>query len=303
MPLATEVHYLMFGEVVYIPDDISVSPREVSDMTNPPIKWHGGKHYLAAKLVKLMPPHLHYVEPYAGGLAVLLARDGEGVSEVVNDLNGDLMNFWGVMQSDTMFGQFKRIIEATPFSEVEYATASNDHGSFNAGVWRAVEFFVRCRQSLAGRMDSFAPLSRNRVRRGMNEQVSAWLTAIEGLPAVHARLKRVVIFNRDALDVIRQQDGPNTFFYLDPPYLHETRATTGEYLHEMSYAQHCELLTTLDKIQGKFMLSGYRSKLYDEVAASRLREWTRHDFDLPNNAASGESKRRMTESVWCNYAL
>ena len=51
----------------------------------PPLKWHGGKHYLAADIIGLMPPHQHYVEPYAGGLAALLAKDPEGVSEVATD--------------------------------------------------------------------------------------------------------------------------------------------------------------------------------------------------------------------------
>ncbi len=89
---------------------------------------------------------------------------------------------------------------------------------------RAVWFFITCRQSLAGRMEDFAPLSRTRTRRRMNEQCSAWLTAVEGLIEVHGRLKRVVILNRPALEVIRQEDGPQTLFYLDPPYLHQTRA-------------------------------------------------------------------------------
>jgi DNA adenine methylase len=61
---------------------------------NSPLKWHGGKRYLAKRLVAMMPPHLHYVEPFAGGLSVLLAKDPEGVSEVVNDLDGELSNFW-----------------------------------------------------------------------------------------------------------------------------------------------------------------------------------------------------------------
>jgi DNA adenine methylase len=74
-------------------------------------------------------------------------------------------------------------------------------------VQRAVRFFVLCRQSLAGRMDTFAPLSKNRTRRRMNEQASAWLTAVEGLPAVHARLKRVAILNRPALMSFDNQPG------------------------------------------------------------------------------------------------
>src|SRR5262249_55750474 len=55
-----------------------------------PLKWHGGKSYLAGRIVKMMPQHTQYVEPFAGGLAVLLAKEPEGVSEVVNDLHRDL---------------------------------------------------------------------------------------------------------------------------------------------------------------------------------------------------------------------
>lgn len=65
---------------------------------NGPLKCHGGKHYLAGQIVGLMPPHLHYVEPYFGGGAVLFAKTSEGTSEVANDLNGNLMNFWRVLQ-------------------------------------------------------------------------------------------------------------------------------------------------------------------------------------------------------------
>ena len=244
-----------------------------------------------------MPAHVHYVEPYAGGLSVLLAKDPEGVSEVVNDLNGSLMNFWRVIASEHSFGHFQRRIEATPLSESTWHEAAVTHDD-DGPIRAACDFFVRCRQSLAGRMKDFATLSRTRTRRGMNEQASAWLTAVDGLPAVHERLKRVAILKRNALDVIRQQDGPGTLFYCDPPYLHETRASTGEYAHEMTKTQHCDMLDLLtDNLAGKVMLSGYRSALYDRM----LGGWTRHDFSLPNNAAGGAEKRRMVESVWCNW--
>jgi DNA adenine methylase len=131
----------------------------------------------------------------------------------------------------------------------------------------------------------------------MNEQCSAWLNAVEGLPAVHARLKRVVILNRPALEVIRSQDDPRTLFYLDPPYLHETRTSPNVYALEMTNDDHAELLTTICQCKGKVMLSGYRSRLYDDAMAG----WTRHTFDLPNHAASGDSKRRMIECLWCNF--
>lgn len=264
-----------------------------------PLKWHGGKSYLASKIVAMMPPHIHYVEPFAGGLSVLLAKDQEGVSEVVNDLNEHLACFWDVMVSPKLFEKFVRMIEGTPFSEERFDMAGDPTIDSESPTSRAYWLFIRCRQSLAGRMDTFTPLSRNRTRGGMNEQASAWLSAVEGLPAVHARLKRVVILNRDALDVIRQQDGPQTLFYLDPPYLHETRAAKDVYEHEMTAEQHLELLRLLGEVKGKFMLSGYRSNVYDSKAL--LFGWHRTDFDLPNNSAGGKAKRRMTECVWSNF--
>src|SRR6476660_8303093 len=93
--------------------------------TPPPLKWHGGKHYLAPRIVALMPPHLHYVEPFAGGLSVLLAKDPEGVSEVVNDIDKHVANFWQVISATHTFEAFKRIVEATPFSEADWRTAAN----------------------------------------------------------------------------------------------------------------------------------------------------------------------------------
>jgi DNA adenine methylase len=263
---------------------------------NPPLKWHGGKHYLAERIVALMPPHTHYVEPYAGGLAVLLARDGEGVSEVVNDLNGSLVNFWRVLRDEEPFARFARIVQATPFSRREWEDAGDRLDSPDC-VARAAAFFVRCRQSRSGLMDTFAPLSRTRTRRGMNEQASAWMTAVDGLSEVHARLRRVVIENAPALEVIRREDGPETLFYCDPPYLHSTRTAAEAYTHEMSEDEHRHLLEALRDCKGKVMLSGYRSDLYDAL----LSDWYRQDFDLPNNAAGGKSKRRMVECVWCNW--
>ena len=288
-------------------------------MLTKPIKWHGGKDYLASKIVAMMPPRcknpnapspddpgwLHYVEPYAGGLSVLLANEPDGISEVVNDLNRNLTNFWSHLQDNGSFKLLHRRLEATPFSHAEYVRAYEilkPHGGCDiyTPLDQALAFFVHCRQSLAGRMDAFAPLSKSRTRRGMNEQASAWLNAIEGLPAVHERLERVVILNQDALDVIRKQDGPRTLFYLDPPYLHETRATTSEYgAHEMDNDAHVALLALLSKLAGRFLLSGYHSRLYDTTA--ELHRWHCREFELPNQAAGGKEKRRMTECVWCNY--
>jgi DNA adenine methylase len=273
---------------------------------NPPLKWHGGKHYLAREIVRLMPPHLHYVEPYFGGGAVLLARIPEepslfspshnGVSEVVNDINGRLINFWRVLQDEETFRRFQRVVEAVPLARAEWEKA-HGHTCGEDRVADAVAFFVDCRQSLAGRMTSFTPLTRTRTRRQMNGNVSEWLSAIDGLPAVHARLRRVAIEQMPALDLIRREDTSDTLFYCDPPYLHETRAATDAYAHEMTGADHRALLEALLACKGKVMLSGYPSPLYDKA----LSAWTKHTFDLPNNAAGGRAKARETEVLWCNF--
>ena len=137
-----------------------------------PLKWHGGKGAFNGKLAKwiisLIPPHTHYVEPYFGGGAVLLNKDPEGVSEVVNDCNGDLMTFWKVLA--TTPDRMLRALWGTPFSEVEFDNAVKDLADSD-DVRRATAFFIRCRQSRQGLQKDFATLSRNRTRGGMNEQV------------------------------------------------------------------------------------------------------------------------------------
>lgn len=287
-----------------------------------PIKWHGGKYYLRKWIVGLMPPHLHYVEPFFGGGGILLARDPDrdwmsteseksskgklpaapqGSSEVANDLHGELINFWRVLQNPDDFEGFRNRIEMTPFSEAEFndALESVSSGESASNVERAVRFFILARQSRQGLMKDFATLSRNRTRSRINEQVSAWLNVIEGLPDVHRRLRNVVILNQNACDVIRKQDGENTLFYCDPPYVHETRSTTGEYSHEMSEEQHRELLDILAGISGKFMLSGYPSKLYQ--GWEERHGWKRHEFLIDNKAAAGKIKETKTECLWCNF--
>ena len=277
-----------------------------------PLKWHGGKHYLAKKIIDLMPAHLHYVEPYAGGLSVLLNKDPfdprhqwgkksfeRGTSEIVNDIHHSLQNFWDVLKGSKSFRRFQRILEATPFSEIEFNRAANHTPESDPDVDSAVRFFIRCRQSRAGSFKDFGTLSRNRTRRKMNEQSSAWLNAVEGLSQVHDRLKRVVILCRDALDVIKQQDGEKTLFYLDPPYLHSTRASTDNYKYEMSKSDHRQLLEVICSCKGSIMLSAYKNLMYQKMLRKPF--WKRHDFEIDNKVAGGSTKRMMTESVWVNF--
>lgn len=270
------------------------------------LKYPGGKHYLAPWIVSLMPERrklTHYVEPYFGSGAVLFTLNPIGLSETVNDVDSNLMNFWRVLRSADLSQDLIRRASVTPFAEPVFKESllALNRQSFSTDqpdVDRAYHFFVACRQSMAGRSDSFAPLSRTRTRRGMNEQVSAWLSAVDHLPDVCDRLRRVVVLNHDALYVIREQDGPRTLFYLDPPYLHETRVTTHEYGdYEMTREQHEALLKVILKVKGFVMLSGYRNALYDRA----LKKWTRHEKSIANHASAKKAKQRMTECLWCNW--
>lgn len=280
----------------------------------PPIKWHGGKHYLASWIISNMPPHLHYVEPFFGGGAVLLARDTErdwaqvegeklesarrGASEVVNDISRELSNFWKVLGDPDLFSNFRQRLDLIPFSESVWKESVEAMNSEDP-IESAIGFFIRARQSRQGLMRSFATLSRTRTRRRMSEQVSSYLTAIDGLEDVHRRLQTVVVLNEDACKVIKQQDGRDTLFYCDPPYVHETRSATEAYSFEMSVAQHEELLQVLETIQGKFILSGYNCSLYEAFAIRN--KWRREDKLIDNKASSSKTKEKKCESLWMNY--
>src|SRR5947199_4977691 len=112
----------------------------MGDRLTPPLKWHGGKHYVAERVLALMPPHLHYVEPFFGGGQVLFARDpsdprylwpeptsdgrkADGASEIVNDLDGHLMNFYAVLRDLEAFPRLRHRLELTLFSEAEWQAA------------------------------------------------------------------------------------------------------------------------------------------------------------------------------------
>lgn len=262
-----------------------------------PIKRHGGKSYLAPKIIALMPPHVRYCEPFFGGGAVMLQKPCEGVAEFANDLDFRLTNFWLVLQKPEWFETFHRTVSCISLSQVEFDVAKELIDDPEPVA--AAAFFVRNRQSrqALGR-DYVTPTSR--LRRGMNEQVSAWLSAVDGLPEFHERLRRVEIRCQDAKDFIRELDSPDTCFYCDPPYLHETRSSTGEYgQHEMSVADHAALLNVLESIAGKFLLSGYPSQLYD--AAALRNGWRYVDFEIPNQASSKRTKEIKVERVWMNY--
>ena len=133
----------------------------------------------------------------------------------------------------------------------------------------------------------------------MAGDVNAWWTAIDQLPAIIERLRRVEILYQPALEAIRRFDSPETLIYCDPPYLHETRDPNSRDVYgvEMSEDEHRELASVLNTCESKVILSGYPSPLYDEL----YRSWRHVEIDIANHAAGGKTKARKTEVLWIRY--
>jgi DNA adenine methylase len=104
--------------------------------------------------------------------------------------------------------------------------------------------------------------------------------------------ERATIYKADAFAWLEACDwGPDGLVYLDPPYLHATRAKTRLYAHELTDQDHRRLLDVARGLRCMVQLSGYRSDLYDDT----LVNWRRVDFQAM-------TRRGMrTESLWMNY--
>lgn len=271
-----------------------------------PLKWHGGKSYLATWIRSHYPPresYTHSLKGCAGGLATLFADDPEGKSETVNDINDQLANFWQVLRSQEWFNQFCRYVNLVEFSDRQFQIAKNCCEDERiqqelTPVDKATVFFCRYRMSRQGLGKDFATPTR-RVRRGMNENVSAWLSAVDGLTECHERLRRVEVRCMDVVSFIEKYDHAKAFFYLDPPYLHSTRVTTGDYECEMSTEDHARLLDALEKMEGMFLLSGYHSELYDSWSSRNGFRFAEREID--NKASSSKKKQTKMECLWMNY--
>jgi DNA adenine methylase len=257
--------------------------------------WYGGKFSHLDWLLPLLPQTHHYCEPFAGSGAVLLNRAPSPV-ETYNDIDGDVVNFFKVLRDDPE--DLTRAIGLTPFSREEFYTAINGSTRGVSRLERARRFYIRARQTRTG-LAQTATLGRwanckNTSRAGMSGVVSRWLGGVEGLSEIGNRLMRVQIENRPAIDVIRLYDSPDTLFYCDPPYLHETRGDSSAYGFEMDQEEHHELARTLHRIKGKVAISGYRCALMDKL----YKGWRRFDAD---EKQCHSIKKMRQECLWMNY--
>ncbi len=236
-----------------------LNPRDRIEITRPPLRWLGGKWRVAQWIIDHFPPHETYVEPYGGAANVLLQKTPSEI-EIYNDLNSDIVTFFDVLRGAPE--KLIRAIQLTPFSrEVQLRSWQPSEDPLE----RALRLYVRCYQSFQpgadGRNSGWRLQKSN--RRGKTV-VSDW-TETDHLWAVAQRLKMVQIEHAEALSVIQHTDGPDVLFYVDPPYVLETRADshTPLFRHEMNDSDHRDLAAVLRQIQGMAVVSGYPCPLYD----------------------------------------
>jgi len=153
----------------------------------------------------------------------------------------------------------------TPYSRAEYYYFRDTWEKCQDDIEKVYRWFVVARMSFGGHFANSWAFNVTASYRNMTGAVSKWLSTLELLPDIHERLRNVRIENLDFREIIPLYDGPDTFFYLDPPYLPTTRKTSKMYDHEMSCQDHEELVNIILKTKGMVMLSGYQNDLYAEL--------------------------------------
>lgn len=261
-----------------------------------PLKWYGGKQRLVKKLIPLIPEHQTYVEAFAGGAALFFAKPASPV-EVINDIDSGIVNFFRVLRDPEKFERFRLMITLSPYSREEHELCRTSWQDRRDDVERARRWFVTARQSFGGVFGGNFSASVAQSRRGMAQNVSGYLSAVDRLPQISQRLLTVQLEHLDFRDIIRKYDRTETFFYLDPPYVHSTRTSTGNYVYEMTDQDHEELVELLLTIKGKALLSGYANPIYERLETAG---WKRHDFATKVTVTAGFAGGNpdRVESVW-----
>lgn len=272
----------------------------MSAAKRPLMRYHGGKWLLAPWVIEHFPAHKVYVEAFAGAASVLLRKPRSGV-EILNDLDGDIVNVFRVLRDPEMGAEFERRIRLTPFARAE----------FNASYEPIPEDPIeRARLTLVRQMMGFGTSGLVRTKTGFratthrnrNQDYSHdWARYPDHLRAFMERLRGVVIECEPALKLIDRHDQPDVLLYLDPPYVHETRSYVSAgghsgYRHEMTDSDHRELAERLRRAKAMVVLSGYHSALYDELYG----DWHRSEKVARIQSQTGADTR--TEVLWTNPA-
>jgi DNA adenine methylase len=281
-----------------------------------PFRWFGGKGNLVKWLLRYLPPRegiTTYVEPFAGAASLLWHLPEPYPVEVLNDLDRRIVALFRVLQDRENFAELEHRLIWTPYARDEFRRALEileRWDEYDEVDW-AWAFFVVQNQGFGGKAESESDWGRvlSHVSRGMAGITNSWRGRLKLLAWWHDRLTRVQVDSVDGIQAIQYWDTPETFFYVDPPYVLGTRKG-GEYAHELEDEAHVQLVEVLLSVKGKVMLSGYPNDIY-----RRLEEagWVQYDKETASHAAgrvrgsglqgSGTARARVprVESLWVNY--
>jgi DNA adenine methylase len=207
-----------------------------------PLSYIGGKNRLAKRIIQIFPKHTTYVEAFAGGAQVFFRKEPSKV-EVLNDLDGEIVNFYRVCQQhyEELLRYFRYVVVSRTWFDLLKRT---DPGTLT-DIQRAARHLYLLR-------NCFASLVLNPVYHRNVVQPPSFNLA--GLPELientHKRLERVQIECAPYEDVLEHYDRTGTLFYCDPPYY-----ARKLYRYNLSHADFEKLAERLGKLRGKFVLS------------------------------------------------
>ena len=245
-------------------------------MVKPILRWPGGKSKHLKRLLPLISPHVCYVEPFAGGLALLLAKERSDV-EIVNDSNRDLIALYRCVQwhPEALCAEIEWCLSA----RVNIADFRENRGLTD--LQRAARFLVLNKTSFAGSMTSFAVQKTSGGGAAFSRARLADL-----MKALNARLDKVVVECLDWMRCVDLYDSENTLFFLDPPYLGSTIRAYAGWTEEQMTA----LRDVLRRLKGRWILTVDASKF----CHSLFSEWNCRTVETPNKAVNLRTHGHVT---------
>ena len=212
-------------------------------MTNPIIPWLGGKRRLADRLIPLFPPHECYVELFCGGAALYFLRQVPAPVEILNDVNGELVNLYRVVQHH--LEEFVRQFKWALSSRQVFKWLQETQPQTLTDIQRAARFFYLQHHAFGGRVESQS------FGTATTAPTVNLLRIEENLSAAHLRLAcGTTVENLPWQDCLKRYDRTHTFFYLDPPYWQ-----TEGYGVPFGFEQYEEMAELVKTCKGKAMIS------------------------------------------------
>lgn len=254
-----------------------------------PLKYIGSKHNLSPLIIQSIPAHEVYIEVFGGSAAVLFQKLPSKI-EVYNDVNNDIVTLFRVLRDSPE--DLKEILELTLFSREEMKEAYKliRGGKFKNDLQHAWAVFVAFNLSVAGVVTyKRGGFSYGTVRNNTYD----YTNRIDILLDLAARLKNVYIENLDFQEIFKKYDSPTSFFYIDPPYVPRSRAIEDHYLSEFGLPEHEKLISCINELQGKCIISGYADSAYDE-----LKGFNKIEVSVKSNSRVDSVSVDRTEVLW-----